>query len=81
MAYRLESLDAGRPGGELNSEVGPVVVPKKRDFRLRSSRYAVTRCHGRDVEWIRFLFRQDLQDCLEFFRLRRGAFRPKAALS
>ncbi len=38
----------------------------------------------RIVEWIRFLFcvfRQDLQDYQDFFRLRRGVFRPKAALS
>ncbi|CAB1077589.1 hypothetical protein D1AOALGA4SA_5375 [Olavius algarvensis Delta 1 endosymbiont] len=28
-----------------------------------------------------FLFRQDLQDYQDFFRLRRGAFPPKAALS
>ena len=36
------------------------------------------------MEWIRFLlflFRQDQQDYHDFFRLRRGVFRPKAALS
>jgi hypothetical protein len=35
-------------------------------------------------EWIRFylfLFRQDLPDYQDFYRLRRGAFRLKAALS
>ena len=38
----------------------------------------------RDVEWIRFLiflFRQDLQEYQDILLLRRGAFRPKAALS
>ncbi len=38
----------------------------------------------RYVEWIRFLlflFRQDYQDYQIFFRLRRGAFWPKAVLS
>ena len=37
--------------------------------------------NGFDFYYFYLEFRQDLQDYQEFFRLRRGAFRPKAALS